>query len=316
MKSRIAKAVLFVIICGSALSLGFLLSVLQEAIFPREPEPANSESELENSALSANIDSQEYSSESQLIEKYTLARSKKNPYSENSTREYAENAVVVPILMYHHIEPVPEDVTDENIADLYVSPTMFERQMKYLYLAGYETVSLSDLSRALNGKNNLPDKPVILTFDDLYPSQVEYALPVLNKYDLDAIFFVNVYSSSSYNSKIERVLDSGHQVGCHGYKHEDVRGMTADELDFEMGASKTKLENDFDIKIQHFSYPGCTYDNAAVRAAKNIGYQTAVTCATAWNGHVPRDRYHLARRLVSDNYNKFIARLEDKQGVY
>lgn len=254
--------------------------------------------------------------EVEMMQQYSIAENEADKYDTLGSRAYSEDAIVVPILMYHHIEPVPAGIENKNVRDLYVSPTMFERQVKYLYLSGYETVTLSDLVAALRGNKQLPEKSVIITFDDLFPSQVENGIPILDKYGFKSIFFVNVYSGKEYNDNIQKVIDSGHEIGSHGYNHADVRSMNANQLDFEMGKSKTVLENRFGIKINHFAYPGCNYSSKAIRAAKNIGYKSAVICVSPWNGHEFSDRYHLARRLISNDFNRFVARIEDKKGVW
>ncbi|HEY2981399.1 MAG TPA: hypothetical protein VGJ22_09485, partial [Anaerolineales bacterium] len=68
--------------------------------------------------------------------------------------------VIVPILLYHHI-----DISPIN-SRYYVTPFNFEGQMKLLHDWGYETISISDLVRAITEGASLPPRPIILSFDD------------------------------------------------------------------------------------------------------------------------------------------------------
>ncbi|WP_324824060.1 polysaccharide deacetylase family protein [Sinanaerobacter sp. ZZT-01] len=78
--------------------------------------------------------------------------------------------VCIPILMFHHI-------SDEENASL--TSDTFRRYMIELKEGGYETIFYEDLYGFVNGSNDLPEKPVIVTFDDGYESNYLYAYPIL-----------------------------------------------------------------------------------------------------------------------------------------
>lgn len=85
----------------------------------------------------------------------------------------------IPILMYHHI-------TTESGKDLVISVNHLEEQFKYLATCGYQSHHLRDL---LSLKKLPKGKNVVITFDDVYVSHLELALPLLKKYKLKATFF-------------------------------------------------------------------------------------------------------------------------------
>ena len=96
----------------------------------------------------------------------------------------------VNILAYHHI------VSDEekkmywkNNFDV-MSVLQFEDHMRYLYEAGYKTLSLDELYLWKNGRITIPEKSIVLTFDDGYTSLVKYVQPILKKYSFHASCFV------------------------------------------------------------------------------------------------------------------------------
>lgn len=88
-----------------------------------------------------------------------------------------EKGVVVPVLMYHHLS---EDVASEAV----VSPSKFESDIKTLKAEGFTGIFLSDLHDYLNGHADLPEKPIIITFDDGYTSNYEHAYPIAKEYEM------------------------------------------------------------------------------------------------------------------------------------
>lgn len=93
-----------------------------------------------------------------------------------------EISTQVPILMYHHLS---EDVTNSEM----VSPEQFEAQIRALSEAGYTGVSFDELQAYVLRGEPLPEKPVVITFDDGYRSNYTLAYPILQKYGMKATIF-------------------------------------------------------------------------------------------------------------------------------
>lgn len=85
--------------------------------------------------------------------------------------------VQVPVLMFHHIAEGPTSP---------LTPESFRGYMEDLKAAGYETVFLDDLISFVDGKTTLPEKPVVVTFDDGYESNYIYAWPILTELGMKA----------------------------------------------------------------------------------------------------------------------------------
>jgi peptidoglycan/xylan/chitin deacetylase (PgdA/CDA1 family) len=90
-------------------------------------------------------------------------------------------ARAVPVLMYHHVSPAPGLVT--------VSPATFRAQMAWLAAHGYRSAGTQELAAFLAGAP-LPDKSVVITFDDGYLDNYLYAHPVLQEFGFCAVLFL------------------------------------------------------------------------------------------------------------------------------
>ena len=95
----------------------------------------------------------------------------------------SELTAKVPVLMYHHLSD-----GEQNSAT--ITPASFRAHMEALSAAGYQTVSLAELRAWVYEGAALPEKPVLITFDDGYESNCELAFPVLKEYGMKAAIFV------------------------------------------------------------------------------------------------------------------------------
>ena len=92
-----------------------------------------------------------------------------------------DNAKNVPVLMYHHVHPLK--------SPLNVQPDVFERQLATLKNAGYRSLTIEQFADYMNG-TPVPDKSVLITFDDGYLNNYTYAYPLLKKYGMTGVLFV------------------------------------------------------------------------------------------------------------------------------
>ena len=94
----------------------------------------------------------------------------------------ADYTTDLPIITYHHIKEGASQSTE-------VTPEAFERQMTALKNAGYNTVTLEQVEAYVRKGEPLPEKPVMITFDDGYRSNYTLAYPILQKYSMKATIF-------------------------------------------------------------------------------------------------------------------------------
>jgi len=188
----------------------------------------------------------------------------------------------VPILMYHHIADPPPDA-DPIRRDLSVSPQAFEDQLRYLVKAGYQPLTLGDLTYHLALGAPLPEKPIILTFDDGYEDNYTNAYPLLKKYGFVGTFFIVTEpvdkGQAGYMSwaQIEIMSTGGMEIGSHSYTHPNLRGKSVDYIIWQALGSKEAIEARLQQPVRFFSYPSGRYDQQVVNVLHSAHFWGAVT---------------------------------------
>lgn len=183
----------------------------------------------------------------------------------------------VPILTYHYIRELPGD-DDKLGQNLSVSPENFAKQMEYLASAGYESITFDDLR-----SGNIPDKPIILTFDDGYNDAYTDAFPVLQANGLTGIFYLitGFMDNDRYLtwSQAREMSLAGMVFGSHTVDHPDLTSdkITAAEIKQELTISKRTIENQLGVTVNDFCYPSGQANTATVSAVNDAGYKTATS---------------------------------------
>ena len=101
-----------------------------------------------------------------------------------------KNAKKIPVLLYHHLEYGAEIPESEKDSQAVISVERFTQHMKLLHNNGFYAASAIELEMYMNGEMILPERTVVITFDDGYRSNARYAYPVLKKYGFKASIFI------------------------------------------------------------------------------------------------------------------------------
>ncbi|MBO5515532.1 MAG: polysaccharide deacetylase family protein [Schwartzia sp.] len=198
----------------------------------------------------------------------------------------------IPILNYHQINDV-----DENM--LTVSTTEFETQLAWLEGNGYQTITVSELLDFLEGKGSLPERPVLITFDDGYIDNYQCAFPILKKHNMKAcIFLISEYVSLYPNyltwEQLAEMQLSGIEFGSHTVDHNVLTELSPNSVNHELVDSKNLLEKRLGRRIDVLAYP-CGYTNEYIKSRVNaFGYRAAFT-VNLGNVHPGDDLYALNR---------------------
>jgi peptidoglycan/xylan/chitin deacetylase (PgdA/CDA1 family) len=185
----------------------------------------------------------------------------------------------VPILMYHVTKAPPAGTP---YPELWVPPADFKGQMAWLAENGYTGITMAQLFKYWDDGFKLPAKPVVISFDDGYPSQSTTARSVLAKHHWPGVLFVelkNVDSSETgFTTKmVKKMLASGWELGSHTLTHPDLTTISASQLEDEVAGSKEQISEKFGVPIDFFCYPAGKFNATVVAAVKDAGYIGATT---------------------------------------
>lgn len=212
----------------------------------------------------------------------------------------------VPVLMYHEISASPY-----GSPRLAVSPASFASQLGYLADQGFSTVTAGQLAAAIAGRDRLPDRTVVLTFDDGFADFHHTALPLLTKYGFTATLFMTTgwirdaqFRAGSAPgpmlcwSQLSEAAAAGIEIAAHSHQHPQLDQLGGRALHRELGTSKSILEDRLDAAVPGLAYP-FGYSNAGVRGmARDLGYRYGYVVANRLIGADP-DPYALPRLTVS-----------------
>lgn len=188
----------------------------------------------------------------------------------------------VPILMYHYISNPPSDA-DIYRLDLTVPPDQFEAQMEWLAVNGFHPIRVMDLQYALKSGVPLPDKPIVLTFDDGYLDNFQYAYPVLKNYRFPATFSVITQFTDDNKpgymnwAQLAEISKAGMEIASHSQDHADMRLKYGTSLVDEINGSKQTIELRLGVPVRTFTYPSGKYDARTLATVRASGYGSGLT---------------------------------------
>lgn len=182
--------------------------------------------------------------------------------------------VRVPILMYHYVSWPPAGA-DRYRRDLSVAPEQLAEHLAYLQREGYQGITLYDLYNHLTSGQPLPQKPVILTFDDGYRDNYDNAFPLLRQYGFPATFFVLTEVTSQgvpdYMTwdQLREMAAAGMEVECHGRVHDDLPEIPYDRLVWQVLGCREMIEAELGQRPRFVAYPSGQFNEevAAVFAS-------------------------------------------------
>ncbi len=204
----------------------------------------------------------------------------------------------VPILLYHHIAKAGADQR------YYVSPANFEAQMQWLVDHGYQAITESELSEVIVNGGTLPEKPVIITFDDGNADFFAGAFPVMSRLHLIGVAFLvtgRIDKPGSVSSEqVEDLINASWEIGSHTVNHADLL-MKSSDLDEEIFGSKVWLEAKYGIEVISFAYPFGSMNTSIAQLVEDDGY----TSAARLGGRIHQslgDLYFLGRTEIRGEY--------------
>lgn len=218
----------------------------------------------------------------------------------------AQEQVDLPVLMYHSI------LKDEARANDYVlSPTTLAADLDYLKQHGYETVTTGQLVDYVDGQGGLPEKPILITFDDGFYNNYLYAYPLLKERGMCAVISPigdqtvmytengqeNAYWSYLSMERLVEMQESGvFEIGNHSYQMHanDTRKGCLKKRGEEEAAYEALLEADTrqaqTVLAEGgltppvcYTYPFGAYSAETEQVMKKMGFRCTLSCEERHN---------------------------------
>jgi len=213
----------------------------------------------------------------------------------------SEGAVSIPIVMYHSV------LKDEAYHGKYViSPAEFENDLLYLKEHGYTTILMEDLINYTKG-GSLPEKPILLTFDDGYYNNYLYAYEIAKKYQCKFVLSpigryadaysetgeTNAYYSHATWDQLKEMAGSGLvEIQNHSYDmHENRSGALGTKqrpgesdtayrarLSADLTKAQTAFQTNLGISPSTFVYPFGAMSKTTPVLVKGLGFSATLTC--------------------------------------
>jgi peptidoglycan/xylan/chitin deacetylase (PgdA/CDA1 family) len=221
----------------------------------------------------------------------------------------------IPILMYHSIA----DDMGHKFKSFVVSRSLFAEQMEYLHGHNYTALTVTQLARGcLSHDYVLPERPIVITFDDGFADFFTNALPILQRFGFTATLYITtafVNGTSKWLerdgegmrpmltwSQIKALHSVGIECGGHSHTHPQLDVLPLSKMYQEVAMSKKILEDCVQAEIASFAYPFGYYTTAVKQAVQDVGYSSACAVKFALSSD-KSDLFALSRLKVSSDTN-------------
>jgi peptidoglycan/xylan/chitin deacetylase (PgdA/CDA1 family) len=216
----------------------------------------------------------------------------------------------IPIMMYHSISYQ----ANRKFKRFTVSPDLFARHIAYLHEREYVPITVGHAVRALSGgEAALPERPVVLTFDDGFADFYTAAFPVLERYEFAATLYIAtafIGGTSRWMrsegeterpmltwDQLAEVTARGIECGAHSHSHPHLDLLSPSMAREEITRCKEILEDRLARPISTFAYPFGHHTTTVRRIVRSVGYTSACAVRSVRVTGVD-DPFVLARRTV------------------
>ncbi len=212
----------------------------------------------------------------------------------------------VPVLNYHQVNNKFHTV-------LTMKPENFEKQIRYLSENGYHALTLEEFTDYMDGKGELPDKPVLITFDDGYADNYEYAYPILKKYKMTGTIFLitDFVGRPGYLTweQVKEMSDNGMEFGSHTLSHRPLDSFDRNGMRHELVESKKAVEWRLGKPCLFIAFPEGKFTDTVLEETQNAGYRYGFTVDTGrvfpWDEPYNLDRVPFFEGPVSFEHFRF-----------
>ena len=233
-----------------------------------------------------------------------------------------DDGVAVPIIMYHSL------LKDTSSSGKFViTPAEFEQDLMYLKEKGYTAIVMADLINYTNSDGNLPEKPIVLTFDDGCYNNYVYAYPLVKKYDMKMVvsvvgsyteqYSVTKEENANYSyltwDRIKELKNSGYaEIQNHSFDMHTIKekrngskknkGESTEHYKkaFTEDALKNQrlLKEKAGVNATTYTYPFGGISNDSVEFLKEMGFSASLSCGEGMNYIKKGDSLYSLKRYI------------------
>ena len=257
--------------------------------------------------------------------------------TETTSQQHNPEDIRVPVLMYHSVLDNPK-----RVGKYVILPEELEKDLIYIRDHGYTTITSKDLIAYRANKGDLPEKPIMLTFDDGYYNNYTYLFPLLKKYNMKAVLSVvgtyadaysvpseilnNNYSHATWEQLKEMQQSGLVEIGNHSYNMHDfatrhgVLRNKGEDLAYYQNILQDDLHKMQECLLQKagveatvFAYPFGSVNKESRAVVESIGFPVTLGCEEGMNFiHKKSSLKDLKRynRAGNADRNEFFARIE------
>ena len=260
--------------------------------------------------------------------------------------------------MYHTVLNVQERAKKiRNTNPAYsLSVNQFREQMEYIHKDGYKTLhldqvlslpsplkkedvipakagiqkvtgfrikcgmtdSLKNTSLHINVDTHVPEKSLVITFDDGWADNYTNVFPILKEYGLTATIFVVTGFTGKENymdwSQLREMSETGISIQSHTVNHKPLAQLSKSEVEYELETSKKTIEDHLGTQVNFLSLPHGVFNDKVLGMAQEAGYQAVCTSEPGYSHeytHLPvMKRINISDQLPIDKFKKILERNE------
>jgi peptidoglycan/xylan/chitin deacetylase (PgdA/CDA1 family) len=217
----------------------------------------------------------------------------------------ADDAVTLPVVMYHLVTK-----QDRYVGRYGITPDALDSDLAYLADNGFNTVVIKDVHAYVTDCAPLPDKPVMLTFDDGNSSDYSYVLPLLKKHGMKAVLSVMGKQTDQYTSdtvknnggsypnltwpQLKEIAASGlaeiqshaydlHTKGGAGPRRGEATEAYKSRLSADLNRLQERCAAELGVKPNAFAYPLGVYGAGSEDVLKSMGFVASFSCTEGIN---------------------------------
>ncbi len=208
----------------------------------------------------------------------------------------------VPVLCYHQIRDwKPGD--SKSAKDYIIPVATFKEHLKMLADSGYHTILPDQLYTYLTTGAPLPEKSIMLTFDDTDLDQYTVAAPEMKKYGFKGVFFIMTVSIGRPNymnrEQIKALADEGHEIGSHTWDHHNFKKYEGEDWVTQIEKPTKTLQEITGKPIKYFAYPFGLWNAEGIPELKKRGFIAAFQLAAKRDENDP---LFTIRRIIASGY--------------